>query len=1652
MQQSDLDKTMISDILGCLPKQGPQSHGGHIQTLAELIVPRLPLDIRSSRSAEAWAAMLQGQVQFLSQRLRSQTSLRLFNPNLEKDGWESKYTILQINTADRPFLVDSVTFMIAEQGLSVHLIAHPLLRVGRDPGGHLMSLTRSTPGQKAKGQVDDSVQESFMHFELDRVTNAEELRQLETAILSSLKDGEQSVADWPAMTAQLNDTIECLKQRHGDTTEASLEETVAFLNWLREDHFTFLAFRRYSISEDAQGPMLTLMPDTGLGLLRDPTRKSTDRSAELLLGTAENRVWPLVLTKTSARSTVHRAGYMDYVGVMRFDEEGKLIGEDRYIGLYTSTAYNRRPWRIPCIRQKVELVIQESGLGEHSHGGKALLHIMETLPRDELLQASAADLYRLSMGILNLQERQRTRLFIRADRFQRFCSCLVFIPRDRFNTEVRQSITDILRRSLRGQRVDFSVQLGESRLARLHIVVQTDPDSDHQFDPAEIEDRLVETVRSWDDRLRDTLLEKHGHDRGIDLADLYSKAFPAAYVEDVSPWVASFDVDKLSRLKSVDDMALSLYRPRKRLVGQFRFKIFRWDLTIPLSEVLPILENLGLQVVSERPYHINLGDQGIRWIQDFDIALTQGQDLDLDRVKTRFQTAFEQVVRGFAENDGFNKLILSANLDWRQVAALRACCKYLLQGGTPFSQPYMESTLVRHPVLTRLLVELFEARLDPAREKAQERTAQRRELLQSLRTASEMSGANCAEIIQRLEAAPMDSRQDQIDSCEACIATLLDSVSSLDEDRIVRSFQTVIQAMLRTNYWQISQGQASAPHPYISFKLDPGMLPDLPKPKPLREIFVCSPRVEGVHLRGGLVARGGLRWSDRREDFRTEVLGLMKAQTVKNTIIVPLGAKGGFVVKNLPESGSREEVMAEVVTCYRMFISGLLDLTDNRVEGRIVHPPNVVRQDDDDSYLVVAADKGTATFSDIANSVAADYGFWLGDAFASGGSVGYDHKGMGITAKGAWESVKRHFRELGKDTQTTPFTVVGIGDMSGDVFGNGMLLSEHIQLKAAFNHMHIFLDPDPDTASAFAERRRLFELGRSSWTDYDASLISAGGGIFSRADKSIPLSEPVKAWLGVEEDQLTPNALVHAILKAPVELLWNGGIGTYVKATTESDDDVGDRANNAVRVNGNELGCRVVGEGGNLGLTQRGRIEFALHGGCINTDFIDNSAGVDCSDHEVNIKILLDGAISEGVFPPEERTDLLAQMTDEVSALVLRNNYLQSQALTLMKVHSVPRIGSKAHLIDVLEASGDLDRELEDLPSKEVIEERKKGGLGLTRPELAVLLSYSKIKLYQDLLNSDVPEDPYLSRELLRYFPTALRDRFAEQARAHSLSREIIATAVTNSVVNRMGATFVLRMQEDTGASPAEIARAFTVAREAYGIRAIWEKIELTDNQVPSDAQTELYLQIWELLRHATRWLLMMKRGSLNIAEQVERMRPGIAQLREEAKAVQTEQSLAEVEDRMRTLTAQGFGEELASSLALAGPMRAALDIVEVANQLEVPVTRAAKVHYALGAIMHFEWLGTQIERLQVIGPWHANARAGLRDTLLGRYRETTIQVLESGADQPDEALVDSWLATHRLQTEELIAMLTEMRASPTMDYAMISVALRALEKPLQAG
>ncbi|TDJ35352.1 MAG: NAD-glutamate dehydrogenase, partial [Gammaproteobacteria bacterium] len=1231
---------LLNSVRAALKQQRPVVAGKKLAaTFVDLFFARVATDELEQRDPADLAALAAAMLDFGWKRQPGVAKVRAYNPAMDTHGWEARSTIVEIVNDDMPFLVDSVSMAVAEHHCTVHLTIHPTLDVVRDGDGNITDI-----GPRGNGR--DVLTESFVYMEIDRQNSRHALRRIRKSVEEALADVRAAVDDWSEMRDKALAVSQEIGVTRADVDDEWLSETRDFVDWMARDHFTFLGYKQYDL-RDKDGE-LWLYPDdaTGLGLLN--SKRSGGKEGRKISGEAQELVDNpelIVFTKTNARATVHRTGYMDYVGVMRFDGHGRIIGEHRFLGQFTSGVYSRAPRDIPLLRLKVRNVLQRSGLSRGGHGGKALMHILDTLPRDELFQGSEEEIYTLAMGILNLQERRQTRLFIRKGRFGRFFSCLVYIPRDRFNTEVRENIQGILRRALKGVRLDYTVQVFDTPLARVHVFVRTRPGEDVvDYNVVEIEQRLVEAVRSWQDQLEEILVGKVGEGKGLELARRFGQAFPAAYTEDVGPWVASFDVLNLAAVKDEDDLGMSLYRPRKRRgSGMLRFKVFRYHHTIPLSDAVPMLENMGLRIVSERPYELNPADGRTMWIQDFDMIPGSQIELKLDQVRDIFQETFLRVWRGEAENDGFNRLVLSARLDWRQVSLIRAVCKYLLQTGLPFSQPYMEQTLADYPVIARLLVELFEARFDPR-----------------FRKRDEAAGV-----------------------LEHCLHEELEEVRSLDADRILRSFIGVIKAALRTNYYQVTAD--GEPKPAIAFKLDSSKVPELPEPRPMFEIFVYAPHMEGVHLRGGEVARGGLRWSDRREDFRTEVLGLMKAQMVKNTVIVPVGAKGGFVLKRAPDTSDRDAVLAEGVRCYRHFVSSLLDITDNIVDGDIVPPPDVVRYDGDDPYLVVAADKGTATFSDIANDVAESYQFWLGDAFASGGSVGYDHKKMGITARGAWESVKRHFREMGRDIQRESFDVVGIGDMSGDVFGNGMLLSDHIRLKAAFNHLHIFIDPDPDPAASYAERDRLFELPRSGWADYDAKLISKGGGVWSRQEKSIPLSPELRDWLGVAEERLAPNELIRALLKAPADLLWNGGIGTYVKARSESQSDAGDRSNDGVRVNGRDLRCLVVGEGGNLGFTQRGRIEYALNGGRLNTDFIDNSAGVNCSDHEVNIKILLNDAVRAGRLMQKSRPRLMASMTDEVAGLVLRSNYLQTQAISMMEAQATARLGEHGDFITLLE-------------------------------------------------------------------------------------------------------------------------------------------------------------------------------------------------------------------------------------------------------------------------------------------------------------------------------------------------------------------------------
>ncbi len=1592
------------------------------------------------------AAMAADFFEFARQRRRGEVELRIHNPESDRHGWSSSHSVLEIVNDDMPFLVDSVVLALSELGLSAHLIVHPVMQVRRDPSGYWLGL----------GTADDesASAESLMHVQIDHQTYPEVLAKIEARVRRGLVDVRRAVEDWPQMARQVRAIADEFGESHAAMGSGTLEEVRDFFAWLAEDHFTFLGYREYEIRDTEKGRALSPVENTGLGIMHDrhrqaPTRLLTELGTGGDVPTIHD---PVIITKTNALSTVHRGGYMDYLSVLYFDEDGRVRGEKRLIGLFTSGAYIRRCQDTPLVRKKVSEVMEQSGARPGSHAGKALLHILETLPRDELFQASTAELLELATGVLDLQERSQTRLFIRRERFGRFFSCLVFIPRDRFNTENREKIQAILKRQLKGERLDFNIQVGESKLARVQVIIRPRNGQVIDFDINEIEAKIKRAIRSWSDDLTDILVREHGEEQGLELSRRYGQFFPASYTEDASPSVAAFDVDKVASLRDLDDLKMSLYRPKQRERGIVRFKLFKHGDPIPLSDVLPMLENLGMRIVSERPYEMRLDARHRIWIQDFDMRPPEGYEIRLDLIRDHFQTAFEQTWRRKCENDGFNRLVLKAHLDWRQVTMLRACAKYLRQTGTPFSQNYMEQTLAAWPLIARLLVEYFEFRFDPDREgwtRAQKTATRKRLDSQCQSLASEFSDDVLSELLEEMCAAVESGQAEGEDlPVRKAILRAIDSVSSADQDRILRGFYDLVRSMLRTNFYQTdSRGE---PHEHLSFKLDSAIVPDLPLPRPFREIWVYSPRVEGIHLRGGMVARGGLRWSDRRADFRTEVLGLMRAQSVKNTMIVPVGAKGGFVVKQMPETDDRDTVMAEVVYCYRSFINGLLDITDNLRGDTLIPPRRVVRRDDDDPYLVVAADKGTATFSDIANSISAEHGFWMDDAFASGGSNGYDHKKMGITAKGAWESVKRHFRELGLDTQSEDFTVVGVGDMAGDVFGNGMLLSQHIKLKAAFNHMHIFLDPHPDPATSFKERERLFQLPRSTWADYDASLISEGGGIFSRQAKSIPLSEPVKQWLGVKENALAPHELIRALLQAPVDLLWNGGIGTYVKARGETHQDVGDVANNLVRVNGGDLRCRVVGEGGNLGLTQLGRVEYALNGGRLNTDFIDNSAGVDCSDHEVNIKILLNLALERGRLDVAGRNKLLAAMTDEVSGLVLRSNYLQTQALSMMESLTRDRLGADEHFISMLDRQGVLDRDLEQLPDEDSLRERVARGLGLTRPELSLLLSYSKITLYRDLIESDVPEDPYLSRELEDYFPQPLRERFSDLMPEHRLWREIIATKVTNSIVNRMGSNFPMRLREDTGANSATIAKAYTVVREIFRARDFWTGIEALDNQIDAGLQTEAVLKMWNLLRQMTRRMISMPGGySIDISSKVERFAPGIRCYIDSLEDVLPATLRKRLHKRRDELVAAGMPEEFALRVARLRFMNSSLDIVDEARSQDRSVAEVGRIYFELLERLSLKWLRTTVEKLPVERQWHAHARGNLRDELYNYHRELTSRILNECGDQDHP--VATWFDRFENETRRVAEMLEEMRNMGQADYPSMQVAIRGLAQLLKA-
>jgi glutamate dehydrogenase len=1589
--------------------------------------------------------------------------------------------VVDIITDDMPFLVDSVTMELSRHGLDSYHIVHPQLLVRRDVAGALREVSGPLDGRRTE---HDEIAESWTHIEIggrsaDGSAANASADVLEQDLHRVLHDVRVSVEDYPKMQAK----AAWLADQLSAEGVGSPAETVALLRWLADSHFTFLGYREYDLVEDQDGMALRAASGTGLGILRHDRPGSSSFAALPPEVRARARdPQRLILTKANSRSTVHRPNYLDYIAVKRVNTAGEIVGEYRFLGLFTSAAYHESITRIPVLRRKLSSVLAAAGMTADSHDGQDVTEILESYPREELFQISAEELTPIALGVLALRERRQTRLFLRRDKYGRYMSCMVYLPRDRYTTTVRLRAQEILRQAFSGVAVEYSATVGDSALARLHVVVRVERGQKlREVDTAQLEAKLAAAVRSWDEDLAADAVAKVGDEQAQALLDICADAIPETYKADVPAAYAVSDLSRvLSLLQSGERVAFDLWEAegfsggapvaasgpgdtqpsdtehgstehgstehggmRAGDTGQggagpgdtghghpgvWRLTIYRTGSPITLTDVLPRLHHMGVEVVDEHPYEFSgpCLDQPF-WIYDFGLRRSSagGPDAAPDGpvhpgpIKALFEDALDALWRDQIEDDGFNALVLDAHLSWRQVVMLRAYAKYLRQAGTTFSQDYIERVLRSNTTVTRLLVRLFESRFDPVRRAGQD---------------------------ERSEAITEEIRGE------------LDDVDILDHDRVLRAYLGLILATLRTNYFadtadrQPAPGRGRAPH--LVVKLDAAAVPDLPAPRPQFELFVYSPRLEAVHLRFAAVARGGLRWSDRSEDFRTEILGLAKAQEVKNSVIVPSGAKGGFVCKRLPDSADREAHQAEVLACYRTFISAMLEVTDNLQAGRVVPPPGVVRYDGDDPYLVVAADKGTATFSDTANKIAKAKGFWLGDAFASGGSEGYDHKKMAITARGAWESVKFHFATLGLDTDATDFTVAGIGDMSGDVFGNGMLLSRHIKLVAAFDHRHIFIDPAPDPAASFAERQRLFALPRSSWADYDPAVISAGGGVWSRAAKSVPVSAQAAAVLGLDSGvrALPVDELISAILAAPVDLLWNGGVGTYVKASSQTHADAGDRANDAVRIDATALRAKVIAEGGNLGVTQAARIEYALAGGLINTDFIDNSAGVDTSDHEVNIKILLADSVSRGELAPQQRNRLLQEMTDEVAELVLRDNYHQNRALASSGAQAPQMLHVHSRMMRKMARDGGLRRKLEVLPGDKEIAERRSAGLGLTGPEFAVLLAHVKIGAEHEMLASAAPDDPYLQSVLTAYFPAPLRAQFASDMRAHPLRREIITTAVVNDMVDRSGTTFLFRMNEETGASVPDITCAWLVGRAVFDLAGFWAQVEALDGVVEVETQLALLLEGHKLAERATRWLLHNRRPPFDIAETIDFFRDGVLTVCAGLPKLLTGRDRSEFTGRLESFTARGVPTALAERVAAMVPAYSAFDMVETAAAAGHSVEETAEVYFDLADRLQITRLRDRITALPRDDRWNTMARAALRDDLYAAHAAITREVLEvTGPGSPEERLA-VWAARNDPAVRRAAQTLTEIWESDRFTVAMLSVAVRAIRTLVAAS
>lgn len=1599
---------MINKILGLLGNRESATGGAEAQSglslFTKIFIESGERDGLERYSPEVLARLAESAYAFLAQRPKAAHSIKIDRVTaVGQDGVSEDYCALSIANDDMPFLVDSIMAELHERELQISMVFHPVFKVERQDDGTFVTIT-GVGGRDWR----DPCQESFfqVHFERPAALDQDDLIRSLSDVLTSVR---QAVEDWHTMRSRVRQAIDSYSPPPPGVDPEILEESRAFLTWLVEDNFTFLGVREFTATGEGDDFNLSPDPTSGRGILQNPDVKVLRRGRELVHMTAEIRKFfqqpePLIVTKANVVSRVHRRTHMDYVGIKIYGDDGRISGELRVVGLFTAAAYNLSLKRIPLLRRKADQVIAASGFPPDGHNGKALMNVLEGFPRDELFQIDVATLSQWSGEILDLDLRPRIRVFPRADEFDRFVSILVYVPRDRYTTEVRQRIGDYFAQSFNGVIRAFFPTFTRGPLVRIQFVVGRYEGATPKISAEELERGVEAIIRTWKDRLRERLA-KHFPDSLLagKLAS-YEQAFPAGYRDDFPPSRVLEDIKRIETLNDDNPVAVDFYTEPDMAQNRVHVALYRFDKPIPLSQRVPVFENMGFSVIDERSYKLKPvldGEKRRVNLHDMVIETADGGPVDVARHQRNLEDCFLAYWAGLVESDTYNGLIKEVGIGWREAGIMRAYGAYLRQIGVAFGQRFLAETLIRHAGVTAGLIEMFKVRFDPDSGMSIEQRAQK-----------------CADIKAGLE-------------------KLLADIPSLSDDTSLRHFLSLIEATTRTNFYQ---REKDGNPPYAtSFKINSRALDAIPEPKPFAEIFVYSPRVEGVHLRGGPIARGGLRWSDRPQDFRTEVLGLAKAQQVKNTVIVPAGSKGGFVPKMLNPAGTREETLSEGIASYKLFISNLLALTDN-ISGDGIHlPERVVRHDGDDPYLVVAADKGTATFSDYANEISQAHGFWLGDAFASGGSAGYDHKAMGITARGGWESVKRIFREMDVDVQSQPITAIGVGDMSGDVFGNGMLLSKHILLQAAFDHRDIFVDPDPDPAKSWPERKRLFEIGRSSWQDYDTALISRGGGVFSRAAKSITLTPEIRELTGLAVDKVTPNQLIRALLKIPADLLWFGGIGTYIRAGTESDAEVGDRANDALRITAKELRVKAVGEGANLGMTQRARIEFALAGGRINTDFIDNSSGVNSSDLEVNIKIAFRPALEAGKLTLEERNVVLEQMTEEVAAKCLRNNYLQTLAISLGEHRGVADLGFQQRLIKYLEARGLLNREIEYLPSDDEFAQRLAEQRALTRPELAVLLSYAKIALFDRLVESAVPDDSYLDGRLVGYFPRTLRERFGDEIARHRLRREIIATVLTNDVINRGGSTMIVRLQEETGRGAPDIVQAFIAAVAVYRLDEMWPRIDQLDNRISGLLQLELYREVQDLVRRGTAWFLRHASFDHGLEAVIDAYMAGVGEFRSAIETAMTERQAQQRDARSEEFVKAGVPSDLARDIASLDLLGDGCNVTATAKLTGRDVAQIARTYLETASYFRLGELRAASETLPISDYFDRLAINSTLSIIADAHRAVTADVVRgANGSEPD---LKRWQAGNEANVKRARGSLDEILDGGALTVSRLTVA-----------